>query len=51
MVVAVPCEVDLSHLTGVTHVDSLTGVDLDYLDGLVASVVGDRPLGLDTAGR
>jgi HAD superfamily hydrolase (TIGR01509 family) len=46
-VVAVPCEVDLSHLTGVTHVDSLTTVDVGFLDRLVGSVVGDRPLGLD----
>ena len=35
VVLAVPCEVDLSHLTGVTHVDSLATVDLDYLDRLV----------------
>jgi HAD superfamily hydrolase (TIGR01509 family) len=45
VVVAVPCEVDLSHLRGVTHVDSLTEVDLGFLDRLVASVVGDRPFG------
>jgi HAD superfamily hydrolase (TIGR01509 family) len=45
VVVAVPCEVDLSHLTGVTHVASLTEVDLNFLDRLVASVVGDRPVG------
>jgi HAD superfamily hydrolase (TIGR01509 family) len=51
VVVAVPSEVDLSHLTGVTHVDSLTEVDLPFLDRLVASVVGDRPLGLDHDGR
>jgi HAD superfamily hydrolase (TIGR01509 family) len=51
VVVAVPCEVDLSHLTGVTHVDSLTTVDLAFLDRLVGSVVGDRPLGLDHDGR
>jgi HAD superfamily hydrolase (TIGR01509 family) len=35
-VLAVPCEVDLSQLTGVTHVDSLESVDLDLLDRLVA---------------
>jgi HAD superfamily hydrolase (TIGR01509 family) len=51
VVVAVPSEVDLSHLRGVTHVDSLTEVDLGFLDRLVASVVGDRPLGLDHDGR
>jgi len=51
VVVAVPCDVDLSHLTGVTHVDSLTRVDVDYLDRMVASVVGHRPLDLDTGGR
>jgi HAD superfamily hydrolase (TIGR01509 family) len=37
VVLAVPCEVDLSHLTGVTHVASLADVDLDFLDRLVAS--------------
>jgi HAD superfamily hydrolase (TIGR01509 family) len=35
VVLAVPCEVDLSHLAGVVHVDSLVAVDVDYLDGLV----------------
>ncbi len=37
VVLAVPCEVDLSHLTGVTHVASLVDVDLDFLDLLVAT--------------
>jgi HAD superfamily hydrolase (TIGR01509 family) len=36
VVLAVPCEVDLSHLIGVHHVDSLAAVDLDFLDRLVA---------------
>ena len=35
VVLAVPCEVDLSHLTGVVHVDSLLAVDVDFLDRLV----------------
>jgi len=37
VVLAVPCEVDLSHLTGVTHVPSLVDVDPDFLDKLVAA--------------
>ena len=36
VVLAVPCEVELSHLTGVHHIGSLGEVDLDYLDRLVA---------------
>jgi HAD superfamily hydrolase (TIGR01509 family) len=35
-VLAVPCEVDLSHLRGVAHIDSLSEVDIDLLDRLAA---------------
>jgi HAD superfamily hydrolase (TIGR01509 family) len=35
-VIAVPCEVDLSHIGGVHLVDSLTAVDVDYLRRLAA---------------
>jgi HAD superfamily hydrolase (TIGR01509 family) len=35
VVLAVPSEVDLSHLDGVTHIDSLVEVDLAYLRALV----------------
>jgi HAD superfamily hydrolase (TIGR01509 family) len=51
VVLAVPCEVDLSDLTGVTLVESLAAIGVGYLDRLVGSVVGDRPLGLDGSGR
>jgi len=34
-VLAVPCEVDLSHLDGVAHAPSLVGVDVAYLSSLV----------------
>lgn len=40
VVLAVPSEVDLSHLDGVTLVDSLVGVDLPYLRRLVNSTGG-----------
>lgn len=36
VVVAVPCEVDLSGIGGVIHVDSLTDIDLPFLRALVA---------------
>jgi HAD superfamily hydrolase (TIGR01509 family) len=35
-VLAVPCEVDLSHMAGVTVVDSLAEVDLPYLRALIS---------------
>ncbi len=35
-VLAVPCEVDLSHMSGVTVVDSLAEVDLPYLRALIS---------------
>ncbi len=42
-VLAVPCEVDLSHIAGVTLVQSLDEVDVEYLRRLAAPVpVGDR---------
>lgn len=34
-VLAVPCEVDLSHMDDVTHVPSLVGVDVAFLAGLL----------------
>jgi HAD superfamily hydrolase (TIGR01509 family) len=40
VVVAVPAEVDLSHLTGVTHVTSLTAVDVAFLRDAVARADG-----------
>ncbi|HWB35401.1 MAG TPA: HAD family hydrolase, partial [Rugosimonospora sp.] len=42
-VIAVPCEVDLSHIAGVTLVESLAEVDLAYLRRLAAPVpVGEE---------
>ena len=40
VVVAVPAEVDLSHLAGVTHATSLTEVDLEFLRAAVARAAG-----------
>jgi HAD superfamily hydrolase (TIGR01509 family) len=40
VVVAVPSEVDLSGLTGVTHTRSLAEVDLTFLRGLLPSIKG-----------
>jgi HAD superfamily hydrolase (TIGR01509 family) len=43
VVLAVPSEVDLSHLDGVTHIDSLVEVDLAYLRALVRTAPPAAP--------
>jgi beta-phosphoglucomutase-like phosphatase (HAD superfamily) len=42
-VLAVPSEVDLSHLSGVTHVDSLVEVDVAYLRRMVRTAPPAAP--------